>query len=51
LLGAAAHRSGIGAFAQRQGQRIDQDGLAGTGLAGQRAEAGGELQFQRSTMT
>jgi hypothetical protein len=38
--------AGIGALAQRQGQRIDQDRLAGAGLAGQGAEAGGEFQLQ-----
>jgi hypothetical protein len=42
---------GIGPFAQRQRQRIDQDRLAGAGLAGQGAEAGAELEFERSTMT
>ncbi|OIQ87792.1 hypothetical protein GALL_303230 [mine drainage metagenome] len=39
----AQHRR-VAALAQRQLQRIDQDGLAGAGFAGEHAEAGAELE-------
>jgi hypothetical protein len=38
--------AGIGAVAQRQLQRVDEDGLARAGLAGQHREAGVELELQ-----
>jgi hypothetical protein len=44
--GAFAHHAGIGARAQHQLQRVDQDGLAGAGLAGQHGEAGMQVQLQ-----
>jgi hypothetical protein len=37
---AFAHHAGVAAVAQRQLQRVDQDGLARAGLAGQHGEAG-----------
>jgi hypothetical protein len=43
---AFAHHAGVAAPAQRQLQRIDQDRLAGAGLAGEDREAG-ELEFDR----
>ncbi len=43
LRGAAAHRVGVRARAQGQAQRIDQDRLAGAGLAGQRAQAAARI--------
>ena len=43
---AFAHHAGVGARAQRQLQRVDQDRLAGAGLAGQHAEAVGKLEFE-----
>ena len=39
LVGAPPHRSRFGAGAQRQAERIDQDRLAGAGLAGERAQS------------
>jgi hypothetical protein len=45
-LRADAHQCRIAALAQRQRQRVDQDGLAGTGLAGERAEAGIEVELE-----
>ena len=38
LLGAGAHQAGIGAPPERQPERIEQDRLAGAGLAGQDAQ-------------
>ena len=43
---AAAHQPGIGAGAERQAERVQQDRLAGAGLAGEHAEAGLELQLE-----
>ena len=40
-----AHHAGVAAPAQGQGQRIDEDGLAGARLTRQHAEAGGKFQF------
>ena len=45
-LATGAHDAGIGAVAERQRQRIDQDRLAGPGFPGQRAKTGGKLEFQ-----
>ncbi|MNT89943.1 hypothetical protein D3C72_2307610 [compost metagenome] len=42
---AFAHHAGVASPAQRQGQRIDEDGLAGARLARQHAEASGKFQF------
>ncbi|MNS80909.1 hypothetical protein D3C72_1146060 [compost metagenome] len=44
---AFAHHAGVGAFAEHQGQCIDQDGLAGAGLAGEDGKAGGEVEVER----
>mmetsp|Transcript_4846 Transcript_4846/g.17211 ORF Transcript_4846/g.17211 Transcript_4846/m.17211 type:complete len:524 (+) Transcript_4846:2418-3989(+) len=44
---ALAHHAGVAAPAQGQLQRVDQDGLAGAGLAGQHGKAGIELEFER----
>ena len=38
LLGAGPHQAGIGAPAERQPERVQQDRLAGAGLAGQHAQ-------------
>ncbi len=46
LLGALPHQPALGAHAQRQAQGVQQDRLAGAGLAGQYAEARPEPQFQ-----
>ena len=43
---AVADQSGIGARAQRQPERVEQDRFAGAGLAGQHAEAGLELELE-----
>jgi hypothetical protein len=43
---ALAHHAGVGAVAERELQRVDQDGLAGARLAGQRGEAGLQLQLE-----
>ena len=43
---AGAHDTGVGALAERQRQRIDQDRLARPGFPGQRAETTGKLQFE-----
>ena len=43
---AVPNQRGIAARAQRQRERIEQDGLAGTGLAGQHGEAGREVDIQ-----
>ena len=45
--GALAHDGGVAARAQGQLQRVDQDGLARAGLAGEGGETGGEVQLQR----
>ena len=44
---ARADQPAIGTIAQDQAQRIEQDGLAGTGLAGKHAEAACEIQVKR----
>ena len=44
-LGAVPHDFGACATARREQQRIDEDGFAGAGFAGQHGEAGGELQL------
>ncbi len=41
------HHGGIAALAQRQRERIDQDGLAGSGFAGEHGETGVEFEFER----
>ena len=46
LLGAMAHQGGIAARAERQREGIEQDGLAGAGLAGQHREAGREVDVE-----
>jgi hypothetical protein len=46
-LGAGAHLHGIGPVAGHQHQRIDDDGLAGTGLPGQHGKAAGEGKLER----
>ena len=44
--GAFAHDIGVAALSQGQQQRVDQDRLAGAGLAGQDREARRELEFE-----
>jgi hypothetical protein len=46
LLGAAAHQGGVapGAYGEREG--IEQDGLAGAGLAGESRQPGAERQIE-----
>ncbi|MNT47886.1 hypothetical protein D3C72_1846360 [compost metagenome] len=44
---AFAHDAGVGPLAQHQGQGVDQDRLAGAGLAGEDGEARGEIQVER----
>ena len=39
--------AGVAALAQGQRQRVDEDGLAGAGLAGEHGEAGVEFEFER----
>ncbi len=46
LLGAVAHEAALGAHAQRQAQRVEQDRLAGAGLAGEHAEPGMEGEVE-----
>ena len=46
-LAAMADEAGVGAFAQRQAEGIDQDRLARARLAGQHRHAGADLQLQR----
>ena len=41
-----AHQRGVAAPAQRQRQGIEQDGLAGAGLAGKRRQPGGEVRAE-----
>ncbi len=41
-----AHQATLGARAQRQTERIEQDRLAGAGLPGQHGEAGGKGELQ-----
>jgi hypothetical protein len=47
LRGALPHQPGIAARAQRQPERIEQDRLARTGLAGQHAETFVEIEVER----
>ena len=44
---APAHQSAVGAVAQHQPQRIEQDRLARPGFAGQHAQPGAEIEVQR----
>ncbi len=46
LLGALAHQRGVAAGAERQREGIEQDRLAGPGLAGQDRKAGGEIDVE-----
>ena len=46
LLGALAHQPRVAAPAQRQREGIEQDRLAGAGLAGQHRQAGGKIDVQ-----
>ena len=46
LFGTLAHHVGIAALAQRECQRVNQDRLAGAGLAGEHREAALELEFE-----
>ena len=46
VLGALAHQRRLAARAERQRERIEQDRFAGAGLAGQRGEAGAEIDIQ-----
>ncbi len=46
LLGARAHEAGIGPLSERQAERVEQDRLAGPGLAGQHAQTRAERQGQ-----
>ena len=46
LIGAGAQQPAVRPVAERQAERIQQDRLAGTGLAGQRAQARGEFQLK-----
>ena len=43
---AFAHHAGVGAGAQRQLQRVDEDGLARAGFAGEHAEAAGQVELE-----
>ena len=43
---AVAHQRGVAAGAKRQRQRVEQDGFAGTGFAGQHRKAGQEIDVQ-----
>jgi len=44
---AGADQAGVRPHAEDEAQRIEQDRLAGAGLAGEHAEAGGERQVER----
>ena len=46
LLGALAHQGGVAARAQRQREGIEQDRLAGAGLAGQHGKPGREIEVE-----
>ena len=46
LLRAMAHQARIAAAAERQRERIEQDGFARAGLAGQHREATGEFDIE-----
>ena len=43
---ALADQAAVGAGAEREAERIEQDRLAGAGLAGQHAEAGAEFEVE-----
>ena len=45
-LATGAHHARIAAFAQRQRQCVNQDGLARSGFAGKRGEAGQEIELE-----
>ena len=44
---AGAHQAAVGARAEREAERVEQDRLAGAGLAGQHAEARPEFEVER----
>ena len=44
---ALAHHAGVAAAAEGELQRVDQDRLAGAGLAGEHGEARAEVEFER----
>jgi hypothetical protein len=46
LPGAGAEQQPVGAAAERKAEGIEQDRLAGAGLAGQHGQAGADLQVQ-----
>ena len=46
LLGAGAHEAAVAAAAQGQAQRIQDDRLAGAGLAGEHGQAAGEAELE-----
>ena len=46
LLGALAHQRDVAARAERQREGIEQDRLAGAGLAGEHGQAGGEIDVE-----
>ena len=46
LRGTLADQRAVGAAAEREADRIEQDRLAGAGLAGQHAEPAGELEVE-----
>ena len=46
LLRAVAHEAGVAAAAERQRERIQQDGFARAGFAGQHGEATGEFDIE-----
>ncbi len=46
LLGADPHQPRLGACAQRQAETVEQDRLAGAGLAGQHGQAGAEIKVE-----
>ena len=46
LLGAGAHQAAVAAAAECQAQRVEDDRLAGAGLAGEHGQAAGEAELQ-----
>ena len=46
LLGAGAHQRPVAAAAERQAQRVEDDRLAGPGLAGERRQAAAEAELE-----
>src|SRR5262249_57776306 len=46
LLGAVAHQSDVAAGAERQRKGIEQDGLAGPGLAGEHRQPSGKVDVE-----